>query len=74
MIQSQINKIWNHTTSRSDPMPPSGLLLTVIVQEDPTGIVETADSFVIDATAEEFNLTMKGINAGRDDLSRLVVQ
>ena len=41
----------------------------MIVQEDPSGIVETADSFVINATAEVFNLTMKGINAGRDDLS-----
>ena len=69
MIQSQIKNILNHTTTRSDTMPPSGLLLTVIVQEDPTGIVETADSFVIDAMVEEFNLTIKGINAGRDDLS-----
>ena len=50
--------------TRTDPTP-SGLLLTVSVQEEPAGIIETADSFVIDATTEEFNLTMMGIDAGR---------
>ena len=49
---------------RTDPTP-SGLLLTVTVQEEPAGIIETADSLVIDSTSKEFNLTMRGIDAGR---------
>ena len=39
------------------------------VQSDPAAIVETAESFVIDATEEEFNVTMRGINAGREEIS-----
>ena len=49
---------------RTEPTP-SGLLLTVTVQEEPAGIIETADSFVIDAAAKEFSLTMSGVVAGR---------
>ena len=68
-LQNGIQKIWHHTISRSDPTPPpSGFLLTVIAQVDPAGIVETAESFMIDAAIEEFNVTMKGINAGRQDI------
>ena len=34
-------------------------------EEDPTGIVEVPDPLEIDATAEEFSVFLKGINAGR---------
>ena len=51
--------------SRSDPMPPNGGSLTVTFEEDPTGIVEVPDPLVIDATVEEFSVSLKGINAGR---------
>ena len=67
-IQNGSQKIWHHTISRSDPTPPSGVMLTVIAQVDPAGIVETAESFMIDAAMEEFNVTMRGINAGRQDI------
>ena len=46
-------------------MPPNGGSLSVIFEEDPTGIVEVPDPLVIDSTAEEFSVSLKGINAGR---------
>jgi len=59
-------KVVNFTIKNvgTDPTP-SGLLLTVTVQEEPAGIIETVDSLVIDSTSKEFNLTMRGIDAGR---------
>lgn len=61
------SKVVNFTVKNvgADPIPPSGLLLTATVQEEPAGIIETADSFVIDAAAKEFSLTMRGVVAGR---------
>ena len=46
-------------------MPPNGGSLAVTFEEDPTGIVEVPDPLVIDATVEEFSVSVKGINAGR---------
>ena len=48
---------------------PSGLLLTVTVQEEPAGIIGPVDAFVIDSSDKEFNVTMVGVEAGRATLT-----